>query len=98
MSEKETGMAYNELIKNFNWIRVTGSRFANLNLGRIYHLQYYTGEGPWRYEPEAERVEEVLLELRDERNALDRVMNHFAHLEKEAEKIRKYSGPQKLDH
>ena len=81
-----TGLEYSEKDDKFR-IRVTGSKFANLRLSRIYKLEYYTGDGPWHHEPEPEAIGEVTLELRDERNALDRVMNHFAHLEKEAEKI-----------
>lgn len=81
-----TGLEYSEKDDKFR-IRLTGSRFASLRLSRIYKLEYYEGDGPWRYEPEPEKIGEVVLELRDERNALDRVMNHFAHLEKEAEKI-----------
>ena len=81
-----TGLEYSEKDDKFR-IRVTGSKFASLRLSRIYRLEYYTGDGPWHHEPEPETVKEVVLELRDERNALDRVMNHFAHLEKEAEKV-----------
>ena len=81
-----TGLEYSEKDDKFR-IRVTGSKFANLRLSRIYKLEYYTGAGPWHHEPEPEKIGEVVLELRDVRNALDRVMNHFAHLEKEAEKI-----------
>ena len=80
------GLEYSEKDDKFR-IRVTGSRFAHMRLGRICQLEYYTGPGPWHQEPEPERIGEVVLELRDVRNALDRVMNHFAHLEKEAEKI-----------
>ena len=80
------GLEYSEKDDKFR-IRVTGSKFANMRLGRIYKLEYYTGDGPWHQEPEPEKISEVVLELRDVRNALDRVMNHFAHLEKEAEKI-----------
>ena len=83
-----TGLEYSEKDDKFR-VRVTGSRFANLRLGRITRLGIYQGDGPWHRAPEPERIEEVTLELRDERNALDRVMNHFAHLEKEAEKIGK---------
>lgn len=81
-----TGLEYSEKDDKFR-IRITGSKFANLRLSRIYKLGYYTGDGPWKNEPEPDNIREVVLELRDERNALDRVMNHFAHLEKEAEKI-----------
>lgn len=81
-----TGLEYSEKDDKFR-IRVTGSKFANMRLGRIYKLDYYTGDGPWHHEPEPEKIGEVVLELHDVRNALDRVMNHFAHLEKEAEKI-----------
>ena len=83
-----TGLEYSEKDDKFR-IRMAGSRFADLRLSRIYKLEYYTGSGPWHFAPQPERIGEVVLELRDERNALDRVMNHFAHLEKEAEKTGK---------
>ena len=83
-----TGLEYSEKDDKFR-IRMAGSLFADLRLSRIYKLEYYTGSGPWHFAPQPERIGEVVLELRDERNALDRVMNHFAHLEKEAERISK---------
>ena len=70
--------------------RLTGYGFRRLfiNLARITRCRPYKGEV--RYpeslpEPENKRV--VVLELADERNALERVLMHFAHFEKQAERL-----------
>ncbi len=66
-----------------------GSRYGRvLNLGRIVNCKPY--RKPFTENPEndyAKRTEEVNFDLTDERNALERAMLHFAHFEKEAERI-----------
>jgi len=60
-----------------------------LNLGRIRSVTFCDGLEPMA--ASAERRKDYLeLELVNRRNALDRVMMHFAHFEKEAERIDKY--------
>lgn len=71
--------------------RVTGRgrhRRSVINLGRIVQCGRYEAEfyplGGGQKEPPMDRV---TFELTDERKALERVMMHFAHFAKEAEKI-----------
>ena len=64
-----------------------GCRFRQLNLGRIIECRLYTGSGRWDEKPQAEQIRELTLQITDERNALERVMLHFAHFEKQAERI-----------
>lgn len=64
-----------------------GCRFKYFNLGRVISCEYYDGAGEWVEEMQIERKKELTLQIIDERNALERVMLHFAHLEKRAEKV-----------
>ncbi|MBQ6475907.1 MAG: WYL domain-containing protein [Clostridia bacterium] len=66
-----------------------GNRFGNvINLGRIVACRKYDGTVTTeREETVKDRHREVELELWDRRNALERALLHFAHFEKEAEKI-----------
>ena len=63
-----------------------GSRV--INLGRIVHCEPY--RGPFSEAPgtdRAARTQTVTLALVNERNALERALLHFAHFEKEAERL-----------
>ena len=66
-----------------------GSRYGRvINLGRILNCKPY--RKPFAENPEndyAKRTEEVTFDLINERNALERALLHFAHFEKEAERI-----------
>ena len=64
-----------------------GCKYRQLNLGRIIYCQLYTGTGLWNEKPEAMQIRELTLQINDERNALERVMLHFAHFEKQAERV-----------
>lgn len=68
-------------------ILATGCRFRQFNLGRVICCEYYTGTGPWRERPKAERRKDLTLLITDKRNALERSMLHFAHFEKQVERI-----------
>lgn len=63
-----------------------GCRFRQINLGRIINCQLYTGTEQWNEKPKEVRIKELTLQITDERNALERVMLHFAHFEKQAER------------
>jgi len=68
---------------------ITSSRRSalSINLARIRScslLPPYTQE---EYRPAAPKRETLVLELTDERNALERAMLHFSHLEKETERL-----------
>ena len=68
-------------------IIASGCRFRQFNLGRVTSCHYYHGNGPWEEKPQVEQVREITMEITDGRNALERVMLHFAHFEKQAERI-----------
>ena len=68
-------------------IIASGCRFKQFNLGRVVSCDFYNGHGPWREQPRAERYKDLTLLIRNERNSLERVMLHFAHFEKQAERI-----------
>lgn len=61
---------------------------GTINLGRIIHCEKYVGNEKWgsshRIPP---RKRSVVFELNDERSALERVLLHFAHFEKQAERL-----------
>ena len=68
-------------------ILADGCKFRQFNLGRVTSCQYYNGHGPWRETPKEDVVKTLTLQITDERNALERVMLHFAHFEKQAERV-----------
>lgn len=81
-------LEYSEKDDKFRLIGA-GTRFGNtINLGRILSCEPYEGEYrdiPGRMDPS--RPRSVIFELVDRRNALERVLLHFAHFEKEAERL-----------
>lgn len=68
-------------------VLASGCRFRYFNLGRITSCRYYHGNGPWNEKQQEEQLRELTMEIMDERNAMERVMLHFAHFEKQAERI-----------
>lgn len=66
----------------------TGCRYGGtVNLARMVSCETCS-VGSFRLHPPAEPVKRVVtLRIRDERNALERCMLHFAHFEKQAERI-----------
>lgn len=66
---------------------VTGCKFKQFNMGRIQTCEFYTNPGSWRKTPKTERRKNLVLTITDERNAMERAMLHFAHFEKQAERI-----------
>lgn len=68
-------------------ILATGCKYRRFNLGRVVRCEYYDGPGPWRERPLMERRRDLTLRITDERNALERAMLHFAHFEKQAERL-----------
>ena len=59
---------------------------STFNLARISACERYTGEREARREVRQPPLAEVILRVRDVRNALERVMLHFAHFEKRVER------------
>ena len=81
-------LEYSEKDDKFRLIS-TGSRLGEtINVGRILKCKLSNRPFEWR-EPEepSPRKKTVEFELTDRRNSLERVLLHFAHFEKEAERI-----------
>ncbi len=81
-------LEYSEKDDKFRLIG-SGCRYGSvINLGRI--IRCYPVTHPVAFPPEKKRVFErrtVVLEVTDRRNALERILMHFAHFEKEAERL-----------
>lgn len=79
------GLEYSEKDDKFRLIG-SGSRFEDVvNLARIASVRLHEG-GFNAANVAKRRIKEVSFELYDRRNALERVLLHFAHLEKQTEK------------
>ena len=81
-------LEYSEKDDKFRLIGSGNRRAVTVNLGRIVHIEPYDkpykpsfGKGSKR------ETLTVRFELVDSRNALERVLMHFAHFEKQAEKL-----------
>ncbi|WP_418751840.1 WYL domain-containing protein [Frisingicoccus sp.] len=81
-------LGYSEKDDKFRLIG-SGCRLGRtVNLGRIIRCERYTGQNVIRSnERKRQRPRSVQFELVDQRNALERVLMHFAHFEKQAEQI-----------
>lgn len=81
-------LEYSEKDDKFR-LMASGSRFGSvINLGRI--VSCTVSKKPWeqRYPAVTHPADQtVVMEINDARNTLERVLLHFAHFEKEAEKI-----------
>lgn len=66
---------------------VKSSRMQTINLGRIVKCELMDDYDERAWEPPEVRHENLVLEVTDDRNALERVMLHFSHHAKEAEYI-----------
>ena len=80
-------LEYSEKDDKFRLITSGWRAVSTINLAKIHACYHYTGE---RTLPNIERVPQydtITLKVVDERNALERVMLHFAHFEKQAEKL-----------
>ena len=87
-----TRLEYSEKDDKFR-VFVSGCRYASvLNLARIVSCKIYKGEHVIKDVSRKTVMRTLEIEINDERNALERVMLHFAHFEKQAECIgkRKY--------
>ena len=81
-------LEYSEKDDKFRLIG-SGCRFGRtVNLGRIIRCERYTGANViGSNERKLQRPRSVQFELVNRRNALERVLLHFAHFEKQAERI-----------
>lgn len=94
-------LEYSEKDDKFRLIAAGNPIGGTYNLGRLKSCVRFFG--PYEEEimkPRATETREVMFELVDERNALERVLLHFAHFEKEAEKTdeNKYLVKLRYDH
>ena len=64
-----------------------GSKFKRFNLAKIESCIYYNGQGSWKMKPPVERRKDLTLLITNQRNTLERAMLHFAHFEKQAERL-----------
>jgi len=81
-------LEYSEKDDKFRLI-CTGRKYGDIvNLGRIITCEPYTEEYVARKNTRSNKKTEIVeFELVDERNALERVLLHFAHFKKQAERV-----------
>jgi len=94
-------LEYSEKDDKFRLIAAGNPVGGTYNLGRLKSCVRFCGvltKGEMK--PRTNEMREVVFELVDERNALERVLLHFAHFEKEAEKTgeNKYLVTLRYDH
>lgn len=82
-------LEYSEKDDKFRLITAGSRAVSTINLAKIRKCARYQGEKMAIGNERAVRFETVHLRVTDERNALERVMLHFAHFEKQTEKLDK---------
>ena len=80
-------LEYSEKDDKFRVIMGGVRRTSTVNLGRVTAVRLYAGDKILDREVRNEPVRELVLTVDDYRNALERVMLHFAHFEKNAERV-----------
>lgn len=85
-------LEYSAKDDKFRLLTAGGANSSTVNLGRITRCELLESYSPLAYHPPLPKKETLVLELTDERNALERAMLHFSHLEKETVRLknRKY--------
>lgn len=93
-------LEYSEKDDKFRLVTAGWRAVSTVNLAKIKNCVRYTGEKPSFGHEKVTVYDTVTVKLRDERNALERFMLHFAHFEKQAEKLDKqnYLVRIKYDH
>jgi hypothetical protein len=82
-------LEYSEKDDKFRLITAGSRAVSTINLAKIQKCARYQGEKVSIGHERAIPLESVQLRVTDERNALERVMLHFAHFEKQTEKLDK---------
>lgn len=82
-------LEYSEKDDKFRVITAGWRAASTVNLARMKGCVHYTGEKMPAVTERAEKYDTLTLRVVDERNALERVMLHFAHFEKQAERLDK---------
>ena len=81
-------LEFSEKDDKFRLIAEGFRQVSVINLGRVTECEFCENDANGFSRPKPrEAMREVTLSLTDERNALERVMLHFAHFEKQAERI-----------
>lgn len=81
-------LLYSSKDDKFRLIVASGTRNYTVNLARIRSVTLLDSFSPEEVRSSEDRKKEITFELYDKRNALDRIMLHFSHLEKETKKIK----------
>ena len=82
-------LEYSEKDDKFRLVTAGWRSVSTVNLAKMRACVHYTGEKPLDNEEREKQYDIIVLKVTDERNALERVMLHFAHFEKQAEKLDK---------
>ena len=82
-------LEYSEKDDKFRVITSGWRTVTTVNLAKIRSCSHYTGERQLDTEERAVVYDTITVKILDERNALERFMLHFAHFEKQAERIDK---------
>ena len=80
-------LEYSPKDDKFRLITGNNRTALSINLSRIVSCTLLEPCTPEEYHPRTMRKQNLVLELTDERNALERCLLHFSHLEKETERI-----------
>lgn len=80
-------LEYSPKDDKFRLISANKRESLSINLGRIQNCFMLEPCEDEDYRPKAMKKRKLILELTDDRNALERVMLHFSHLDKETERV-----------
>ena len=82
-------LEYSEKDDKFRLITAGWRAVSTVNLAKIKSCAHYLGQREVIGDEKAVIYDTITVKIRDERNALERFMLHFAHFEKQAEKLDK---------
>ena len=82
-------LEYSEKDDKFRMVTAGWRAVSTINLAKIRSCTHYRGERTLDAEERPIEQDTLTLKVLDERNALERVMLHFAHFEKQVEKLDK---------
>jgi hypothetical protein len=82
-------LEYSEKDDKFRLVTAGWRSVSTVNLSKICGCVHYTGEKPLEGHEKDLTYDTLTVKVLDERNALERFMLHFAHFEKQAEKLDK---------
>jgi len=82
-------LEYSEKDDKFRLVTAGWRAVSTVNLAKIRSCAHYTGERRVSGREKPVVYDTITVKIRDERNAMERFMLHFAHFEKQAEKLDK---------